>query len=138
MNEQFRDKKVQKTYWAIIRNIPNKKTDTLKNYLIKNQKKNKSYISKEGKLSILKYNLVRRLHNYYHLEIFPKTGRHHQIRVQLAHIGCPIKGDLKYGSKRSNKDGGIDLHAYKIEFIHPVTKKSVSITAPPPNKEIWR
>ncbi len=138
MNEQFRDKKVQKTYWAIVRNIPNKKTDTLKNYLIKNQKKNKSYISKEGKLSILKYNLVRRLHNYYHLEIFPKTGRHHQIRVQLAHIGCPIKGDLKYGSKRSNKDGGIDLHAYKIEFIHPVTKKSVSITAPPPNKEIWR
>ena len=139
MNEKFRQNKISKTYWAIVKNrLPNK-NDLLEHYLLKNQKKNKSFLSTEekGKLSILEYNFLNNLNNYFLYEIFPKTGRHHQIRVQLSTMGSPIKGDLKYGSKRSNPNGGINLHAKKIDFNHPVTKENVSIEANCPKEKIW-
>ena len=139
MNEKFRQNKISKTYWAIVKNRLPKKNDLLEHYLLKNQKKNKSFLSTEekGKLSILEYNFLNNLNNYFLYEIFPKTGRHHQIRVQLSNMGSPIKGDLKYGAKRSNPNGGINLHAKKIDFNHPVTKESVSIEANCPNEKIW-
>ena len=139
MNEQFREKQVQKTYWAVVDNNPPNTNGTLENYLQKNQKQNKSYITKNegGKYAVLDYKLLKKLDNFFHLEIRPKTGRHHQIRVQLAHIGCIIKGDLKYGAKRSNKDASIHLLAQKLEFIHPVTKENIIINAPAPKESIW-
>lgn len=139
MNEKFRQNKISKTYWAIVKNRLPKKNDLLEHYLLKNQKKNKSFLSTEekGKLSILEYNFLNNLNNYFLYEIFPKTGRHHQIRVQLSNMGSPIKGDLKYGAKRSNPNGGINLHAKKIDFNHPVTKESVSIEANCPKEKIW-
>jgi 23S rRNA pseudouridine1911/1915/1917 synthase len=139
MNEQFRGKKVQKTYWAVVDNAPANNSGTLDNYLQKNQKQNKSFVTKgsEGKHAVLDYKLLKKLDNFYHLEIKPKTGRHHQIRVQLANIGCIIKGDLKYGAKRSNKDASIHLLAQKLEFIHPVKKEPVIIVAPPPKDSVW-
>ena len=139
MNEKFRQNKISKTYWAIVKNRLPKKNDLLEHYLLKNQKKNKSFLSTEekGKLSILEYNFLNNLNNYFLYEIFPKTGRHHQIRVQLSNMGSPIKGDLKYGAIRSNPNGGINLHAKKIDFNHPVTKKSVSIEANCPKEKIW-
>ena len=139
MNEQFREKKVKKTYWAVVDNAPANDSGTLDNYLQKNQKQNKSYVTKgtDSKLAILDFKLLKKLDNFYHLEIKPKTGRHHQIRVQLAHIGCIIKGDLKYGSKRSNKDASIHLLAHKLEFTHPVKKEPITIVAPAPKDSIW-
>jgi 23S rRNA pseudouridine1911/1915/1917 synthase len=139
MNEQFREKKVQKTYWAVVDNAPANTSGTLENYLLKNQKQNKSYITKgvDGKLAVLDFKLLKKLDNFFHLEIKPKTGRHHQIRVQLAHIGCIIKGDLKYGAKRSNKDASIHLLAQKLEFLHPVKKEPITIVAPAPKDSIW-
>ncbi|MEJ6749425.1 MAG: RNA pseudouridine synthase [Flavobacteriales bacterium] len=139
MNEQFREKQVQKTYWAVVDNSPPNTSGTLENYLQKNQKQNKSYVTKNegGKHALLDYKLLKKLDNFFHLEIQPKTGRHHQIRVQLAHIGCIIKGDLKYGAKRSNKDASIHLLAQKLEFIHPVTKEMIIIIAPAPKESIW-
>lgn len=139
MNEQFREKQVQKTYWAVVDNNPPNTSGNLDNYLQKNQKQNKSYITKNeaGKHAVLDYKLLKKLDNFFHLEILPKTGRHHQIRVQLAHIGCIIKGDLKYGAKRSNKDASIHLLAQKLEFIHPVTKENITIIAPAPKESIW-
>ena len=139
MNEQFREKQVQKTYWAVVENAPAKTSGTLENYLLKNQKQNKSYITKgsDGKHAILDFKILKELDNFFHLEIKPKTGRHHQIRVQLAHIGSIIKGDLKYGAKRSNKDASIHLLAQKLEFIHPVKKESITIVAPAPKDSIW-
>ena len=139
MNEKFRQNKISKTYWAIVKNRLPKKNDLLEHYLLKNQKKNKSFLSTEekGKLSILEYNFLNNLNNYFLYEIFPKTGRHHQIRVQLSNMGSPIKGDLKYGAKKSNPNGGINLHAKKIDFNHPVTKESVSIEANCPKEKIW-
>ena len=139
MNEQFREKQVQKTYWAVVDNAPANNSGTLENYLLKNQKQNKSYVTKssDGKHAILDFKILKKLDNFFHLEIKPKTGRHHQIRVQLAHIGCIIKGDLKYGAKRSNKDASIHLLAQKLEFIHPVKKESITIVAPAPNDSIW-
>ena len=139
MNEQFREKKVQKTYWAVVEKTPDTESGTLKNYLQKNQKQNKSYVTKsnEGKYAILDYKTLRKLDNFFHLEIKPKTGRHHQIRVQLANIGCIIKGDLKYGAKRSNKDASIHLLAQKLEFLHPVTKEDITIVAPVPKESVW-
>ena len=139
MNEQFRKKEVQKTYWAVVENSPPKKKGTLENYLYKNQKQNKSYVSKvsNGKHSILEYKLLGKLNNYYHLEIQPKTGRHHQIRVQLSQIGCIIKGDLKYGAKRSNRDASIHLLAQKLEFVHPVKKEKIVLQVNPPKDVIW-
>jgi 23S rRNA pseudouridine1911/1915/1917 synthase len=139
MNEQFREKQVQKTYWAVVDNAPANDSGTLENYLLKNQKQNKSYVTKgsDGKHAILNFKMLKKLDNFFHLEIKPKTGRHHQIRVQLAHIGCIIKGDLKYGAKRSNKDASIHLLAQKLEFIHPVKKESITIVATAPKDSIW-
>ena len=139
MNEQFRNKKVQKTYLAVVDNPPPNNSGTLDNYLQKNQKKNKSYVTKEnnGKHAILYYKLLKKLDNFYLMEIKPQTGRHHQIRVQLSNIGCVIKGDLKYGAKRSNKNASIHLLAQKLEFIHPVKKESIIIIAQPPKDSVW-
>jgi 23S rRNA pseudouridine1911/1915/1917 synthase len=139
MNEQFREKQVQKTYWAVVDNAPANDSGTLENYLLKNQKQNKSYVTKgsDGKHAILDFKMLKKLDNFFHLEIKPKTGRHHQIRVQLAHIGCIIKGDLKYGASRSNKDASIHLLAQRLEFIHPVKKESITIVAPAPKDSVW-
>jgi 23S rRNA pseudouridine1911/1915/1917 synthase len=139
MNKAFNEKKIQKTYWAVVKNQPPNNEGTLTNYLHKNQTKNKSFVSKKNtdKESVLEYETIKKLNNYYLLEIKPLTGRHHQIRVQLSHIGCPIKGDVKYGARRSNTDLSIHLHARKIEFSHPVTKENIEIKAPTPNDSIW-
>jgi 23S rRNA pseudouridine1911/1915/1917 synthase len=140
-NKMLRENKVAKTYWAIVKNKPEKAEDTLTSYLKKNPKNNKStsFNSEiEGsKKAVLHYKLIKSLENYHLLEVDLETGRHHQIRCQLAAIGCPIKGDLKYGFDRSNKDASIHLHAHKIEFIHPVTNELISILAPTPNDSIW-
>ncbi len=141
LNKMLRDKKINKTYWAVVKNHPKKEKDTLINFLKKNPKNNKSFVfNKEisgSKRAVLHYNVLKKLDNYALLEIDLETGRHHQIRAQLSAIGFPIKGDLKYGFNRSNKDGSIHLHARKIEFIHPVSKEQISIIAPTPNEVIW-
>ena len=137
----LRDKKVTKTYWAVVKNKPTKEKDTLVGFLKKNPKNNKStsYASeiKGSKKAILHYKLIKSLNNYHLLEVDLETGRHHQIRCQLAAIGCPIKGDLKYGFDRSNKDASIHLHARKIAFVHPVSKENISLIAPTPKDVIW-
>lgn len=141
LNKMLRDKDISKTYWAIVKNRPPKQNDTLVNYLKKNPKNNKSTVyNKEtdgAKKAVLHYKLIKELDNYFLLEIDLETGRHHQIRAQLSSIGCPIKGDLKYGFNRSNDDGGICLHARHIEFIHPVSKEKISVVADTPNSSIW-
>lgn len=141
LNELFRTKNIQKTYWAIIKNQPKNPEGSLINYLVKNEKANKSFAydeERKGALrSELNYKVIAKTSNYFLLEVLPLTGRHHQIRVQLAHMGCPIKGDLKYGADRSNKDASIHLHARKIEFIHPVRKEKICIIAPPPKDPVW-
>jgi 23S rRNA pseudouridine1911/1915/1917 synthase len=137
----LREKSIQKTYWAVVKNQPKKKNDTLVNYLKKNPKNNKSTAyNKEiegSKKAILHYKTIKQLDNYSLLEIDLETGRHHQIRCQLSNIGSPIKGDLKYGFNRSNKDGSIHLHARKIQFTHPVSKEELKLIAPTPNEVIW-
>jgi 23S rRNA pseudouridine1911/1915/1917 synthase len=142
LNEMFRDGKIKKTYWAIVKSLPEKKEAELIHYLLRNEKQNKSYAydsEKPGsKKAVLSYRLIARSDRYYLLEINLKTGRHHQIRCQLAHIGCPIKGDLKYGFERSNPDGGISLHARKISFIHPVSHNTLELIAPVPNDKLWQ
>ncbi len=140
MNEQFRNKELQKTYWAVVDNPPPNTSGTLDNFLQKNEKQNKSFVTKnkEGKHAVLDFKLLKKLDNFYHLEVKPQAGRHHQIRVQLANIGCIVKGDLKYGAKRSNKDASIHLLAQKLEFVHPVTKEPISITASAPKDSIWK
>ena len=141
LNKMLRDKVIQKTYWAVVKNLPKKEKDTLINYLKKNPKNNKSsaYLKEidGSKKAILHYQVIKKLDNYSLLEVDLETGRHHQIRVQLSNIGSTIKGDLKYGAKRSNKDGSIHLHARKIEFIHPVSKELIKITASTPKDSIW-
>jgi len=141
LNKMLRDKQIKKTYWAIVKNKPEKETDTLIHYLKKNPKNNKSTVfprESEGcKKAILHYTLIKELDNYYLLEIDLETGRHHQIRAQLSAINCAIKGDLKYGFNRSNPDGGICLHAREIQFIHPVSKEKIDITAQTPESPIW-
>jgi 23S rRNA pseudouridine1911/1915/1917 synthase len=141
MNEFFREKKVKKTYWAVVKNKPAEDSGTLIHYLVKDESKNKStaYNTEvKGSLrSWLDYKVIAKSDNYYLLEINPLTGRHHQIRVQLSAIGCPIKGDLKYGFPRSNEDGSIHLHARRIEFMHPVKKEEIMITAPAPDETVW-
>lgn len=141
LNTMFSEKKIYKTYWAIVKQKPKKEKDTLIHWLKKNPKNNKStaYIKKinDSKKAILHYEVVKQLNNYALIEVNLETGRHHQIRSQLSSIGSPIKGDLKYGFDRSNIDGGIHLHSRKIEFIHPVSKKEISITAPTPQDPIW-
>ena len=143
MNKLFEAKTIQKTYWAVVKNKPPEKEATLIHYLHRNPQKNKSTAhSKEiagSKKAELSYRILKELDNYFLLEILPKTGRHHQIRSQLAAIGCPIKGDLKYGFDRSNKDASIHLHARRLEFVHPVSKEPVKITAPTPKKDpVWK
>ncbi|MCF6278893.1 MAG: RNA pseudouridine synthase [Flavobacteriaceae bacterium] len=141
LNKMLREKTINKTYWAVVKNKPQKEQDTLIHFLKKNPKNNKSTAFKtetEGsKKAILHYKVIKELDSYYLLEIDLETGRHHQIRCQLASIGSYIKGDLKYGAKRSNKDGSIHLHARRIEFIHPVSKETVVVVAPTPETIIW-
>lgn len=142
MNALFQQKVIQKTYWAIVEQPPKEAQAVLENYLIKNEKQNKSYVSdtskKASKQALLSYKVKAKSDRYTLIEVQPKTGRHHQIRVQLSHIGSVIKGDVKYGAKRSNKDGSICLHARKVQFIHPVSKEEISITAPVPDDELWK
>lgn len=141
LNKMLRDKTINKTYWAVVKNQPKKENGTLINFLKKDPKKNKSFVYKKeiegSKKATLHYQTLKKLDNYSLLEIDLETGRHHQIRTQLSHIGSPIKGDLKYGFSRSNKDGSISLHARKIEFTHPVSKEKISVIASVPNDVIW-
>jgi len=141
LNKLFKDKEAQKTYWAIVKNAPPQTQDILTHFLKRNQKQNKSYsYLKEvpgSKKAILEYRLLKKLNNYFLLEIDLHTGRHHQIRSQLSAIGCPVKGDLKYGFDRSNKDGSIHLHARELRFIHPVKKEPVRVIASPPGDPLW-
>ena len=142
LNKMFRDDEVDKVYWAIVQNRPASDRGTLTHYLIKDSKRNKSTAynreKKNTKKAVLHYSIIDQSENYYLLEVKLETGRHHQIRVQLAKIGCPIKGDLKYGSARSNRDGSISLHARGISFIHPVSKEKIDITAPVPDNNLWK
>lgn len=141
LNEMFRNGDVHKTYWAIVKQRPPQDEGVLEHYLVRNEKQNKSYAYdkevKNSKKAILHYRLAGCSDNYYLLEIDLKTGRHHQIRCQLAKMGCPIKGDLKYGSPRSNPDGSICLHARRVQFIHPVSKEPIDVTAPVPRGNLW-
>lgn len=141
MNKLFKEKETQKTYWAIVEEKPAKNSDTLTHFLKKNEKQNKSYASntetKDSKKAVLHYRLIKSSDNYHLLEIELETGRHHQIRCQLATIGCHIKGDVKYGAKRSNPDGSIHLHARKLAFEHPVSKEAIQLTAPVPKDNLW-
>ncbi|MFM7017924.1 RluA family pseudouridine synthase [Flavobacterium sp.] len=141
LNKMFSERATQKTYWAVVKNKPPKNEDTLLHYLTRNEKNNssKAHIKEvpNSKKASLDYKIIKELNNYFALEINLHTGRHHQIRCQLALIGCPIKGDLKYGFDRSNTDGGIHLHAQKLAFTHPVSKEELVIIAPVPNDVIW-
>lgn len=143
LNEMFKShEQIKKTYWTIVQGAPKVPEARLENWLIRNEAQNKSYIAKpnanNAKLAVLSYKTLVRGENYTLLEVNLETGRHHQIRCQLAAIGCPVKGDLKYGARRSNPDGGICLHARQIEFIHPVSKQPICITAPVPDDSLWQ
>jgi len=140
MNELFKNKKVQKTYFAVTEDMPNKEKGVIISLLKKNQKQNKSYITKldDGKKSELEYELIEKLQNYFLIKVKPKTGRHHQIRVQLSSIGCKIKGDVKYGAKRANKDKSICLHSYSISFVHPVKNELINLKCDFPKNDIWK
>ncbi len=141
MNKLFSGGKTQKTYWAVVKNAPPEEKDTLVHWLMRNPKQNKSYAyTKEvanSKKAVLDYRILKELASYYLLEIALKTGRHHQIRAQLSALDCPIRGDLKYGAERSNKDGSIHLHSRKLAFEHPVKKELMLFTAKPPKDPIW-
>lgn len=142
LNDMFRLGNVHKTYWAIVKNRPEREEDTLTHWIVRNEKQNKSYAYdkevKNSKKAVLQYRLLSSSTNYHLIEVHLLTGRHHQIRCQLAKIGCPIKGDLKYGAPRSNPDGSISLLSRHVEFVHPVSKEVVSIDAPLPETDIWR
>lgn len=144
MNELFRKDDIKKTYWAIVQNPPKENAGTLKHYLWKNEQQNKSYAypdnkkQKDAKLAILNYKLIAKSDHYSLLEVDLETGRHHQIRCQLATISCPVKGDLKYGAKRSNPDGSISLHARSIAFTHPVSDEWIEVVAPVPEDNLWQ
>lgn len=142
LNESFKNRETQKTYWAVVKNFPPKENDTLIHFLKRNPKNNTSKAHTkevpESKKASLDYSVIKKLDNYFALEINLHTGRHHQIRAQLTAIGCPIKGDLKYGFDRSNPDGGIHLHARKLVLNHPVTKETLTFEAPVPNDVIWK
>lgn len=141
LNKMFSERETEKIYWAIVKNAPPKTEDSLIHFLKRNPKQNKSYAHlkevPDSKKAILQYKLLKKLDNYYLLEIVLETGRHHQIRSQLSSIGCAIKGDLKYGSDRSNADGSIHLHAKKLTLIHPVLKEEIKLEAPTPNDAVW-
>lgn len=142
LNEQFREKETNKIYWAVVENKPQKNTSRLENYLRKNEKQNKSYVvkddTKDAKKAVLNYKLLCSSDKYHLLEVTLETGRHHQIRTQLANIGCIIKGDLKYGAKRSNPDNSIHLHARQLTFTHPTTKELITVVAPVTNDSLWK
>ena len=140
MNELFKNKKVQKTYYAITEDMPNKAKGVIISLLKKNQKQNKSYITKldYGKKSELEYEFIEKLKNYFLIRVKPKTGRHHQIRVQLSSIGCKIKGDIKYGAKRSNEDKSICLHSHSMSFFHPVKNELINLNCDFPKNGIWK
>lgn len=141
LNAMIKEHSIAKTYWVIVKNAPPKPKDTLRNYLIRNEKQNKSYISKESpnsKYAELDYEQIAKSENFNLLQVNLKTGRHHQIRAQLSSINCPIKGDLKYGYPRSNADASISLHARKLVFIHPVSKEKIEIIAPVPQDKLWQ
>ena len=143
LNAMFQShEQIRKTYWAIVERTENGEAIKLEHYLWRNEKQNKSFIVKQGtkdaKRAVLSYRAIAQSDRYTLMEVNLETGRHHQIRCQLSAIGSPIKGDLKYGAKRSNPDGGIALHARKIEFIHPVSKQPISITAPVPEDTLWK
>ena len=141
LNKMFSERETEKIYWAVVKNAPSKSEDTLTHFLKRNPKQNKSYAHikevPDSKKAVLHYRILKKLDNYYLLEIVLETGRHHQIRAQLSAIGCSIKGDLKYGADRSNADGSIHLHAKKLKFIHPVQKEEIKIEAPAPDDAIW-
>ena len=141
LNEMFKTSDVKKTYWAIVKQEPKDLEGELVHYLVRNEKQNKSYAYDRevpnSKKAILHYRVIGRSQNYFLLEVDLKTGRHHQIRCQLSKMGCPIKGDLKYGSARSNPDGSICLHARKISFVHPVSKELIQLEAPVPAGNLW-
>ncbi len=141
MNELVKERRIEKRYWAIVKNRPENDKGELRNFLLKNEKKNKSFVveskKERAKEAILTYCLINESRDYKLLEINLLTGRHHQIRAQLSAIGCPIKGDLKYGFDRSNKDASISLHARSVSFIHPVTKEQIIILADPPKDTLW-
>ena len=142
MNEMFREGKVDKTYWAITKNMPAIEEGRLEHWLVRNEKQNKSYAyAKEkpgAKKAVLEYKMIGRTDNYSLLEVRLLTGRHHQIRCQLAAMGCPIKGDLKYGAQRSNPDGSISLLSHRVEFVHPVSKERIDVTSPVPSDNLWQ
>lgn len=141
LNKLFSSRDITKIYWAIVQNAPEKTSGTLHHYLARNRRQNKSYSHdkevKDSKVGILHYKVKKALDRYYLLEINLETGRHHQIRSQLAKIGSTIKGDLKYGADRSNPDGGIHLHARALHFVHPITKEKLKLIAPTPNDPLW-
>ena len=141
LNKMFAQGETKKVYWAVVKNAPPQESGTLTHWLVRNPKQNKSYAHEkevsDSKKAVLDYKIIKKLDNYFLLEIDLKTGRHHQIRAQLATIGCTIKGDLKYGADRSNKDGGIHLHARSLEIMHPVQKEPMPFLAPPPEDPIW-
>ena len=141
LNDMFRNGEVKKSYWAIVKRAPEKESDELVHYLVRNEKSNKSVAydrEKPGaKRAVLDYKILARGDRYTLLEVDLKTGRHHQIRCQLAKMGCPIKGDLKYGAQRSNPDGSICLHARMVKFMHPVSKELIELTAPVPAGNLW-
>ena len=143
MNELFRTGDVSKRYWAVVTARPPKHSDTLEQYLVRNESQNKSYVARQGtatpgaKLARLSYRLLASGELYHLLEIELHTGRHHQIRCQLAALGCPIKGDLKYGAPRSNPGGSISLLSRQISFTHPVSKEALTLTAPVPDERLW-
>ncbi len=142
LSEQFKSRETEKTYWAVVEDAPPKDEEKLEHYLLKNEKQNKSYIvavDKPGaKKASLHYKMIKSSTRYHLLEVQLFTGRHHQIRCQLAGIGCAVKGDLKYGAKRSNKDGSIHLHARKLVLTHPTTKERLLFVAPVPDDNLWK
>jgi 23S rRNA pseudouridine1911/1915/1917 synthase len=142
LNEMFRTGEVHKTYWAITKNMPAIEEGRLEHWLVRNEKQNKSYAyAKEkpgAKKAVLEYKMIGRTDNYSLLEVRLLTGRHHQIRCQLAAMGCPIKGDLKYGAQRSNPDGSISLLSHRVEFVHPVSKEHIDVTSPVPADNLWQ
>jgi 23S rRNA pseudouridine1911/1915/1917 synthase len=141
LNEMFRDGEIAKTYWAVTGNKPDPEQGTLVHHLSRNPEKNKAYVKetpgRNTQEAVHHYRLLHSTQRYHLLEISLETGRHHQIRAQLSAIGCPIRGDLKYGYPRSNRDGGIHLHARKAEFLHPVKQEPVKICAPLPRDPVW-
>ena len=142
LNEMFRKGDIHKAYWAITKNMPKEPQATLTNWIVRNERQNKSYAYDrevpDSKKALLSYRVIGHTDHYHLLEVHLMTGRHHQIRCQLAHIGCPIKGDLKYGAQRSNPDGSISLLSHEMTFVHPVSKETIHVVAPLPDDNLWR